>query len=96
MWGIFSGEFQCLPVDDCSAVSYDSGALARGSESTSFYSAILNQSLIHFFYVQEPLPGTLERSKDELDTNLLILITEIFNVLLNFVPKVIISLNSLC
>ena len=38
------GVFQCLPVDDCSAVSCDSGVLARGSESTSFYSAILNQS----------------------------------------------------
>ena len=44
MWGIFFGGFQCLPVDDCSAVSCDSGALARGSECTSFYSAILNQS----------------------------------------------------
>ena len=43
MWGIFFGEFQCLPVDDCSAVSCDSGALARGSESVSFYSAISNQ-----------------------------------------------------
>ena len=40
MWGIFFGEFQCLPVDDCSAVS----ALARGSERKSFYSAILNPS----------------------------------------------------
>ena len=45
MWSIFSGEFQCLPVDDCSAVSCDSGALARGSERTSFYSTILNQSI---------------------------------------------------
>ena len=44
MWGIFFGEFQCLLVDDCSAVSCDSGALARGSETTSFCSAILNQS----------------------------------------------------
>ena len=44
MWGIFFGEFQCLPVDDCSAVTCDSGALTRGSERTSFYSAILNQS----------------------------------------------------
>ena len=44
IWGIFFGEFQCLPVDDCPAVSCDSGALARGSEHTSFYSAILNQS----------------------------------------------------
>ena len=41
MWGIFFGEFQCLPVDDCPAASCDSGVLARGSESTSFYSAIL-------------------------------------------------------
>ena len=40
----FSGEFQCLPVDDYSAISCDSGALARGSERTSFYSSILNQS----------------------------------------------------
>ena len=40
MWGIFFGEFQCLPVDDCPAASCDSGALARGNESTSFYSAI--------------------------------------------------------
>ena len=40
----FLGEFQCLPVNDCSAVSCDSGVHARGSESTSFYSAILNQS----------------------------------------------------
>ena len=48
MWGIFFGEFQCLPVDDCSAVSCDSGALARGSESTS-YSAILNQSSCRCF-----------------------------------------------
>ena len=44
MWGIFFGEFQRLPVDDCSAVSCDSGALARRSESTSVYSTILNQS----------------------------------------------------
>ena len=44
MSGIFFGEFQCLPVNDCSAVSCDSGALARGCECTSFYSAILNQS----------------------------------------------------
>ena len=40
MWGICFGEFQCLPVDDCSAVTCDSGVLARGSESTSFYSTI--------------------------------------------------------
>ena len=44
MWGIFFSEFQCLPVNDCSAVSCDSGVLTRGSECTSFYSAILNQS----------------------------------------------------
>ena len=45
MWGIFFGKFQCLPVDDCSAVSCESSALARGSEYMSFYSAIFNQSL---------------------------------------------------
>ena len=31
IWGVFFGEFQCLPVYDCSAVSCDSGALSRGS-----------------------------------------------------------------
>ena len=44
-WGIFFGEFQCFPLDDCSAASCDPGALAREGECTSFYSAILNQSL---------------------------------------------------
>ena len=39
----FFGEFQCLPVDGCSAVSCDYGALARGSDHTFFYSTILNQ-----------------------------------------------------
>ena len=48
MWGIFFGEFQCLPVNDCSAVSCDSGVLAKGSESMSFYSTILNQSHVRF------------------------------------------------
>ena len=38
MWGIFFGEFQCLPVDDCSSVSCDSSDLSRGSERTSLYS----------------------------------------------------------
>ena len=47
MWGIFFGEFQCLPVDDCPAASCDSGVLTRGSESMSFYSAILT-ALSHF------------------------------------------------
>ena len=46
MWGIFFGEFQYLPVDDRLAISCDSGAFARGSERTSIYSAILNQSLL--------------------------------------------------
>ena len=41
MWGIFFGEFQCLPVSDCPAASCDSGVLTRGSESMSLYSAIL-------------------------------------------------------
>ena len=45
MWGIIFIEFQCLPVNDCPAASCDSGVIARGSESTSFYSAILNQSV---------------------------------------------------
>ena len=41
MWGIIFGEFQCFPVDDCPEASCDSGVVARGSESMSFYSAIL-------------------------------------------------------
>ena len=45
MRGIFCGEFQCLPVDDCSAVSCDSGALARGSERTSI-TCILNLAFL--------------------------------------------------
>ena len=49
MWGIFFGEFQCLPVNDCSAISCDSIGLERESESTSFYSIILNQSLTLVF-----------------------------------------------
>ena len=53
MWGIFFGEFQCLPVNDCSAVSCDSGVLVRGSESTSFYSTILNQSPPQLFNSDE-------------------------------------------
>ena len=58
MWGIFFGEFQCLPVDDCSAVSCDSGALARGSECMSFYS-ILNCHLepicVSFLLIRTPV-----------------------------------------
>ena len=42
MCGLFFGEFQCLPVDACSAVSCDSGVLARGSELMSFYSTIFH------------------------------------------------------
>ena len=41
MWGIFFGEFQCLPVSDCPAATCDSGILTWGSESTSFFSTIL-------------------------------------------------------
>ena len=48
MWGIFFGEFQCLLVNDCPAASCDSGVLARGSDSTSFYSAILVPILKQF------------------------------------------------
>ena len=38
--GIFFGELQCLPVDDCSAVSCDFGVLARGSHWAIFCLAI--------------------------------------------------------
>ena len=48
MWVIFFDEFQCFPVDDCPAASCDSRVLTRGSESTSFYSAILFQFPISF------------------------------------------------
>ena len=52
MWGIFFGEFQCLLVDDCSAGYCDSSALTRGSEHTSFYSAIFPMvSFIHHLRV---------------------------------------------
>ena len=44
-WGFFFGEFQCLPVNDCSAVSCNSGALARERKHTSLYPSILNQSM---------------------------------------------------
>ena len=53
MWDIFFGEVQCLPVDDCPAASCDSGVLARGSESSSFYFAILvpiKLNLFSFFW----------------------------------------------
>ena len=56
MWGIFFGECQCLPVNDCPAASCDSDGLTGGSESTSFYSTILVQGLkVHFLScVSEP------------------------------------------
>ena len=69
MWGIIFGEFQCLPIDDCSAVSCDSDALARGSGRTSFWSAIWSQSPLHIpgaarcwkrqgkIVLQDPLAG---------------------------------------
>ena len=43
MWGVFFGEFQCLPVDDCSAVSCDSGTLTRGSEE--YYILLILKSI---------------------------------------------------
>ena len=50
MRGIFFGEFQCLPVNNCSAVICDSSAFTRGSDFMSFYSAILNPSpWLHMF-----------------------------------------------
>ena len=55
----FFGELQCLPVDDCPAASCDYGVLPRGSESTSFYSAILVPPCwggeVHGF---DPFPGS--------------------------------------
>ena len=49
---ILLGEVQCLPVDDCPAASCDSGALTGGSESTSFYSAILVNPLGHVSWMK--------------------------------------------
>ena len=45
MWGIFFGEFQCLPDDDCSAVGCDSGALARGSLSSARMEVLLDSAV---------------------------------------------------
>ena len=58
MWGIFFGEFQCPPVGDCPAAICDSGVLARGNESTSFYSAILVQgpAFLSLLFWAEILP----------------------------------------
>ena len=57
MWGIFFGEFQCLPVDDCPAASCDSCVLTRRSESMSFYSAILVPPIsIMFVIIFSSLP----------------------------------------
>ena len=58
MWGILLGEFQCPPLDDCPAASCDSGVLARGSGSTSFYSAILVPiSCLVLIYCKQSLAG---------------------------------------
>ena len=46
----FFGGFHCLPVDDCPAVSCDSGVLARGRESASFYFAILVPNPLRGFF----------------------------------------------
>ena len=46
----FYCEFQYLPVNDCSPVSCDSGALTRGNERTSFYSAIVNETWTCFLF----------------------------------------------
>ena len=59
MWGIFFGEFQCLPVNDCPAASCDSGVLARGIESMSFYSAILVLILLEDFLIPVSISGLL-------------------------------------
>ena len=48
MWGIFFGEFQCLPSDDYSAVSCDSSVLARGNE------LFLDFCLLEYFKLRFP------------------------------------------
>ena len=44
MWGIFFGDFQC-PVEECSAVSCDSGALARRSLPPLFFKLLSSLNL---------------------------------------------------
>ena len=58
MWGIFFGKFQYLPVNDFSAVSCDSGALARESATwlclcgSIFGLSILFRWSIHLIFGQ--------------------------------------------
>ena len=44
------GGFQC-PVNHCSTASYCFGALTRGQECMSFYSTILNQKPLEFWFL---------------------------------------------
>ena len=62
---MFFREFQCLPVDDCSAVGCDSSPLARGSERTSFYSAILNQSLLFWLIFTNNSADKVQEPQDQ-------------------------------
>ena len=49
-WDIFYGGFHHSPAVGCSTTSCDFGAVAGGDECTPFYSTILNQKLIFFFF----------------------------------------------
>ena len=55
MWSIFFGEFQYLPLNDCSAVSCDSGTIARGSPEI-----LLGRDFVTFDLAvsTEPVSGT--------------------------------------
>ena len=52
MWGVFFGEFLCLPVDDSSAFSCDSGALTRGSDKLTCIMISNKVNLLIFCKVQ--------------------------------------------
>ena len=51
IWVSFFGQLQCVPVNDCSAVNCDASVPAGGIESTSFYSANLNQCDIYAYFL---------------------------------------------
>ena len=59
MWGIFFGEFQCLPVDDCPAASCDSGVLARESETVVFFLWLIFHCIYthHIYLIQSSVDG---------------------------------------
>ena len=68
---MFFGEFQCLPVDDYPAASCDSGVLARGNESTSFYSTVLVPNLSIILNIEFQFHTIVVRKDSSYDFSLL-------------------------